>query len=112
MEKGNYIRLFIFIVLGLLLGGILGEVLGNVLGQIGVISGGGMDNPVRSFFMSSFEFGWGIQETGTDSNGKPIYQADVLNLGLIMFPIAFKIKLNVVSVLGLLAGLYIMKWSK
>ncbi len=105
-RESTNVRLVIFILLGLVLGGILGEVLGHVLGQIGVISGGGIDNPVRNFFVKSFELGFGIHE----SNGA--YACDVLDLYLVKIPLGFAIKLNTCSVLGLLASLYIMKWSK
>lgn len=93
-------RLVIFIFLGLILGGILGEVLGFVLGQIGVISGGGIDNPVRNFFVKAFEPSFGIHNT------------EVLDLYLIKIRLGLGFKFNTCSILGVFVSMYIMKWSK
>lgn len=107
MHRDNSImKLIIFILIGLIFGGVLGEVFGVVLGQIGVISGGGIDNPVRNFFVSSLEFGYGI----TQING--VYQSNVLDLYLLKIPLGIAIKLNLCSFLGLAGSLYIMKWSR
>ena len=105
-RENSSARLVIFVFIGLLFGGVIGEVFGAVLGQIGVISGGGIDNPVRNFFVTSFEFGFGINE----SNG--VYSSDVLDLYLLKIPLGIAIKLNLCSFLGMAGSLYIMKWSK
>lgn len=94
-------RLVIFIILGLILGGIFGEVLGLVLGQIGVLTGGEMNNPIRNFFVAAIEYSIGIKEGGI-----------LIDLYMIKFRIGLGIKLNLCSVAGMLLSLYIMKWSK
>lgn len=101
MERGrDNFRLVVFILLGLVLGGILGEALGTVLGQIGEWSGGGADNPVRNFFVTSFEPSFGIKNS------------DVIDLYMIKLRLGIGFKFNVSSALGLMASLYIMKWSR
>ncbi len=99
-KQKNTIRLIIFILVGLILGGILGEVLGKVLGQIGVISGGGIDNPVRNFFVTAFEPSFGIN------------QNEIINLYMVKLRLGIGFKFNTCSILGLITSLYIMKWSK
>ncbi len=99
-KNGEILRLLVFIILGLVLGGILGEVLGAVLGQIGEMSGGGANNPVRSFFITAFEPSFGINNSG------------VIDLYMIKLRLGIGFKFNACSGLGLIAGLYIMKWSK
>ncbi len=94
-------RLVIFIFLGLILGGILGEVLGLVLGQIGVLSGGDLNNPIRNFFVASFEPSLGIKDNGI-----------LLDLYMIKIRMGLGFKFNVCSGLGMGISLYIMKWSK
>jgi hypothetical protein len=94
-------RLVVFIVLGLVVGGIFGEVLGLVLGQIGVLTGGEMNNPIRNFFVAAIEYSIGIKEGGI-----------LVDLYMIKFRLGFGIKLNLCSVAGMLLSLYIMKWSK
>ena len=99
-KQKNMIRLIIFIMVGLIVGGIFGEVLGKVLGQIGVISGGGIDNPVRNFFVSAFEPSFGINKS------------EILDLYMIKLRLGIGFKFNVCSIIGLVTSLYIMKWSK
>ncbi|MBW8889449.1 MAG: DUF4321 domain-containing protein [Fibrobacteres bacterium] len=92
-------RLVVFILLGLVLGGILGEVLGVVLGQIGVLSGGDMNNPIRNFFVKAFELDLGYR----DGWAIDLYTVKLrLGLGL---------KFNACSILGVALSLYFMKWS-
>ncbi len=93
-------RLVVFIILGLLIGGVFGEVLGLVLGQIGVLTGGEMNNPIRNFFVAAIEYSVGIKEGGI-----------LIDLYMIKFRLGFGIKLNLCSVAGLLLSLYVMKWS-
>lgn len=101
MEKHSGVaRLIVFILLGLVIGGILGEALGAVLGQIGVISGGGIDNPVHNFFVKSFDVSFGIN------------QSEIIDLYLIKIRAGLGFKFNLCSILGLVTSLYIMKWSR
>jgi hypothetical protein len=101
MGKGSSVgRLIVFIVLGLILGGILGEVLGLVLGQIGVLSGGDVNNPIRNFFVAAFEPSLGIKDNGI-----------FLDLYMVKIRFGLGFKLNVCSGLGMLVSLYVMKWS-
>jgi len=93
-------RLVVFIFLGLILGGILGEVLGLVLGQIGVLSGGDMNNPIRNFFVASFEPSIGIKDNGI-----------LLDLYMVKLRFGLGFKFNMCSFLGVFLSLYIMKWS-
>ena len=101
--RGNHsvARLVVFIILGLIIGGVFGEVLGLVLGQIGVLTGGEMNNPIRNFFVAAIEYSVGIKEGGI-----------LIDLYMIKFRLGFGIKLNLCSVAGLLLSLYVMKWSK
>jgi hypothetical protein len=94
-------RLVVFIVLGLILGGILGEVLGLVLGQIGVLSGGDMNNPIRSFFVASFQPSLGIKDNGI-----------LIDLYMVKIRLGLGFKFNFCSIIGVFLSLYIMKWSK
>ena len=101
MKNNGAGRLIVFILLGLILGGILGEVLGLVLGQIGVLSGGDVNNPIRNFFVYAFEPSVGIKDQGI-----------LLDLYMVKVRLGLGFKFNVCSILGMLASLYIMKWSK
>ena len=102
MDKSASVgRLVVFIILGLVLGGILGEVLGLVLGQIGVLSGGDMNNPIRNFFVASFQPSLGIKDNGI-----------LLDLYMIKIRLGLGFKFNVCSGIGMAISLYIMKWSK
>ena len=56
MERTNKLGWVIFwMVLGLIAGGILGESFGYIFGKLGVMSGGSFDNPIRNFFVKSFD---------------------------------------------------------
>ena len=103
-HKNSFGRLLPFIVLGLLIGGVLGECLGALFGKLGeLMNAGGYDNIVHNFFVKPF---WAFS-TGQGSEMQPF------TLDLYMFKIAFgfQLKLNVMSLVGLVVGLYIMKWS-
>lgn len=103
-HKNSFGRLLLFIVLGLLIGGVLGESLGFLFGKLGeLMNAGGYNNIVHNFFVKPF---WAFN-TGTGSEMQPF------TLDLYMFKIAFgfQLKLNVMSLVGLVVGLYIMKWS-
>jgi hypothetical protein len=100
MNRGAGVgRLVIFILLGLILGGILGETLGLVLGQIGVLSGGDMNNPIRNFFVKAFELDLGYRDGWA------------IDLYMIKLRLGLGLKFNVCSILGVILSLYIMKWS-
>ncbi|MCF0222055.1 MAG: DUF4321 domain-containing protein [Fibrobacter sp.] len=102
-QKNTFARLVLFIVLGLVIGGVLGECLGVLFGQLGeLMNAGGYNNIVHNFFVSSFNFNIGFPD-----NPEPL----VLDLYLVKFAIGASFKLNVVSVIGMIVGIYIMKWS-
>ena len=102
-RKNTFGRLLLFIVLGLVVGGILGECPAVLFGQLGeLMNAGGYNNVVHNFFVSSFNFNIGFGD-------KP--EPVVLDLYLVKLALGFGIKLNVVSVIGMISGLYIMKWS-
>lgn len=99
-RKNSFARLLLFVVLGLIIGGILGECLGLLFGSLGeLMNAGGQNNIVHNFFVSAFEL-----KLGVDS---PI----VIDLYLVKFVLGFGLKLNFVSIIGLVVALYIMKWS-
>jgi hypothetical protein len=101
MNRNNNLgRLIVFIVVGLIVGGILGEALGALFGQIGIMSGGSIDNPVRNFFVKAFELDLGFRDGWA------------IDLYLVKFRLGVGFKFNACSILGLLASLYVMKWSK
>ena len=102
-RKNTFGRLLLFVVLGLIIGGILGECLGVLFGQLGeLMNAGGYNNVVHNFFVSSFNFNIGFGD-------KP--EPVVLDGYLLKLALGFGIKLNVVSVIGMIIGIYIMKWS-
>lgn len=101
MNRNNNVgRLIVFIVVGLIVGGILGEALGALFGQIGIMSGGSIDNPVRNFFVKAFELDLGFRDGWA------------IDLYLVKFRLGVGFKFNACSILGMLASLYVMKWSK
>ncbi len=101
-RKNELGKLILFIFLGFLIGGILGESLGLLFGEIGKAINGSYDNVVRSFFVADWPLSFNL---GVDD--KPV----VLDLYMIKFSFGFGLKLNTVSILGMLVSLYIMKWS-
>jgi hypothetical protein len=93
----------IFIVLGLIFGGILGESLGWLLGHIGTLmNAGGEDNVVRNFFVRAWELKIGYME-----DGSPL----LIDLYMLKFNLGFTLRLNIVSIIGVVVALYMMKWS-
>jgi hypothetical protein len=97
-------RLILFIVLGLIIGGVLGECLGLLFGELGeLMNAGGYDNIVRNFFVASFDLNLGFLGDKAD----PI----VINLYMIKLALGFGLKINVVSIVGMIVAIYIMKWS-
>jgi len=96
-------RAIVFIVLGLIFGGILGETLGWLFGYIGTLmNAGGEDNVVRNFFIRAWEL-----NVGYTDEGKPM----LIDLYMLKFNLGFTIRLNIVSIIGVVAALYMMKWS-
>lgn len=96
-------RLIAFILLGLLLGGIFGESLGMLFGELGnIMNAGGHNNIVRNFFVQSWDLHLGFSE-----NGQPM----LIDLYMIKFHLAATFKFNIVSIIGMVVSLYVMKWS-
>ena len=102
--KNTFGRLVLFIILGLIIGGVLGECLGLLFGELGeLMNAGGYDNIVRNFFVASFPLQFGF----VGDNAQPL----VLDLYMIKIALGFCFKINVVSVIGMVISIYIMKWS-
>jgi len=103
-KTGNSIgRAVVFIILGLIFGGILGESLGWLFGHIGTMTNaGGEDNVVRNFFVKAWELKLGYTE-----ENNPM----LIDLYMLKFNLGFTIRLNIVSIIGVVASLYMMKWS-
>jgi hypothetical protein len=96
-------RIIVFILLGFVFGGILGESFGWLFGHLGTLmNAGGEDNIVRSFFVKAWEL-----KVGYADGGEPLY----VDLYMLQFNIAFTLKLNIISIVGVIVSLYIMKWS-
>lgn len=103
-NRNNFGRLVLFIVLGLIIGGVLGEALGLLFGELGeLMNAGGYDNIVRNFFVASFDLNLGFP----GDKAQPV----ILDLYLIKLALGFGLKINVVSVIGMIISIYIMKWS-
>jgi len=102
MERNNKLGWVIFwLVLGLIAGGILGESFGFLFGKLGVMSGGSFDNPIRNFFVKSFDLDLGFGQNGW-----------ALDLYMVKLRIGLAFKFNVCSLLGAGISFYIMKWWK
>lgn len=103
-SRNTFGRLILFIVLGLIIGGVLGECLGLLFGELGeLMNAGGYDNIVRNFFVASFDLNLGF----VDGKAQPI----ILDLNMIKLALGFGLKINVVSIVGMIAAIYIMRWS-
>jgi hypothetical protein len=85
-KKKNLWLLILFILIGSLLGNVLGEILRAV-------SPGG---PVRNIFTEGFHIG--------------ITPPVALDLRLITFTIGFTIRINLLTLLGTILGIYIYKY--
>jgi hypothetical protein len=102
MERNKTLGIIIlFLILGLIAGGILGESLGYILGKLGEMSGGSFDNPIRNFFVRSFDVDLGYNQNGW-----------AVNLYLIKVRLGLGFKFNVCSLLGMGLSFYVMKWWK
>ncbi len=96
-------RMMSFIFLGLLVGGVLGESLGMLFGELGnIMNAGGHNNIVRNFFVEAWNLNLGYSE-----DGKPM----LIDLYMVKFPLAISFKFNIVSIIGMVVSLYVMKWS-
>ena len=103
-RNSSFGRLLLFVILGLIIGGVLGECFGFVFGKLGeLMNAGGYNNIVHNFFVMPF---WALY-TGDGNTMKPF----VLDLYMIKISFGLALKLNVMSLVGLVVGLYIMKWS-
>ena len=103
-SKNTFGRLVLFIILGLIIGGVLGECLGLLFGELGeLMNAGGYDNIVRNFFVASFPLELGFFGDKAD----PV----ILNLYLIKIALGVSLKINIVSIIGMVISIYIMKWS-
>lgn len=103
-NKNTFGRLVLFIILGLIIGGVLGECLGLFFGELGeLMNAGGYDNIVRNFFVSSFDLNFGFP----GNKAEPV----ILDLYMIKLALGFGLKVNVVSIIGMIVSIYIMKWS-
>ena len=99
-QDNSTVRLIIFILLGLVFGGILGESFGLLLGEIlGEISSAGVNNPVSSFFTKSWNLDMGINNGG------------VIDLYMIKIRLGISFKFNILSIIGVIISLHVMKWS-
>ena len=103
-RTGNNIgRIMVFTLLGLIFGGILGESLGWLFGYIGTLmNAGGEDNVVRNFFIKPWELKLGYLE-----DGEPL----LIDLYMLKFNLGVTFRLNIVSIIGVVISLYLMKWS-
>jgi len=103
-RTGNNIgRIIVFMLLGLIFGGILGESLGWLFGYIGTLmNAGGEDNVVRNFFIKAWELKIGYLE-----DGRPL----LIDLYMLKFNLGITFRLNIVSIIGVVISLYMMKWS-
>jgi hypothetical protein len=101
-SNNSILRLIVFILVGLVLGGILGECLGLLFAQIGELTGAGIDNTPRTALTAAWDL-----RLGYSADGAP----QIIDLYMIQFPLAFTLKLNIVSVIGMAVSIYIMKWS-
>ncbi|MBU8920858.1 MAG: DUF4321 domain-containing protein [Bacteroidales bacterium] len=72
--------------LGVVLGGVVGETIGLLLPE---------DNVIRELFVSGREFQVG-----------PVY----LNLIVMTFTLGFSLKVNLVSVLGIIVVAFLLRW--
>ncbi len=100
MQRNHNLGIIIlFAVLGLIAGGILGEALGYILGKFGEMSGGSFDNPIRNFFVKSFDLDLGFNQNGW-----------ALDLYLIKLRLGLGFKFNICSLLGMGLSFYILKW--
>ncbi len=100
MDRHKNLGLVIlFVVLGLLIGGVLGNALGYLLGKLGEMSGSSFDNPIRSFFVKSWDLDLGYNQNGW-----------AVDLYLIKVRLGLGFKFNFCSVLGVFTSLYMLKW--
>jgi hypothetical protein len=101
--NNSFGKIAVYILLGLIFGGILGESLGWLLGHIGMLmNAGGEDNVVKNFFVKAWELKLGYSE-----NGNPVF----VDLYMLQFHCGITFRLNIISIIGVVVALYMMKWS-
>jgi len=89
MKKSNTLgRIFLVLFLGALIGGILGELFGFIL----------PDSVVKEFFIRKFSFGL----------GEPL----AFDLNIIAFSVSLVFRMNIVSLIGLGFGYYILRYTR
>jgi hypothetical protein len=84
-QKKSVGAVLLILIFGALIGSTLGEVIGLIL----------PDGVIRDFFIESIKLGF---ETGP------------LDLELIWITFGFKIKLNIISILGIALAAHILRW--
>jgi len=84
-QKKSVGAVLLILLMGALIGSTLGEVIGMVLPH-GVI---------RDFFIQSIKLG---------------FEAGTLDLELISITFGFKLKLNIISILGIALAAHILRW--
>ena len=107
-SKQNFKILILFIVIGLILGGYLSELLGVILAQVNHLIGVDANNPIYSFFVTSLNLDFGMTKTVL-ADGSVAYQAQVIDLLIVRFPIAFGMNVNTCGVLGMIWGIVLYK---
>ncbi len=103
-RKHHFGFLVFFIFLGFLIGGAFSEILGALFSQINELMGFEKVNPIYSFFVTAFEFNFGMAKTILN-DGSTGYNIPVLDLHLIKIPIAFGFKINICAVFGMVLSL-------
>ncbi len=89
MKKSNTLgRIFMVLFLGAIIGGILGEIFGLVL----------PDSVVKEFFLSKLVLGF----------TEPL----AIDLHIIAFSISLVFRMNIISLIGLGFGYYILRYTR
>ena len=89
MKNSNSVgRIFTILFFGALIGGILGEMFGLIL----------PDSVVKEFFLRKFSFG--------------ISEPLAVDLNIIVFSISLIFRMNIVSLIGLGFGYYILRYTR
>ena len=81
----------------------IGHYVGSLKNRVAIQNAGGYDNIVRNFFVASFDLNLGF--LGDKAN--PV----VIDLYMVKFALGLGLKINVVSIVGMVLAIYIMKWS-
>jgi len=84
-QKKSVGAVLLILILGAMIGSTLGEVIGLVL----------PDGVIRDFFIKSIKLG---------------FEAGTLDLELVSITFGFRIKLNIISILGIALAAHILRW--